>query len=34
MIPKQQIEMAKRADLPSILKGLGIELVPMVGIIT
>ena len=28
MIPKQQIEMAKRADLPSILKGLGIELVP------
>jgi DNA replication protein DnaC len=28
MIPKQQIEMAKRADLPSILKGLGIELIP------
>jgi hypothetical protein len=28
MIPKQQIQMAKRADLPSILKGLGIELVP------
>ena len=27
MIPKQQIQMAKRADLPSILKGLGIELV-------
>jgi DNA primase len=27
MIPKQQIQMAKRADLPCILKGLGIELV-------
>ena len=27
MIPKQQIQMAKRADLPSILKGLGIEIV-------
>jgi len=28
MIPKQQIETAKRADLPRILKGMGIELVP------
>ena len=28
MIPKEQIETAKRADLPRILKGLGIELVP------
>ncbi len=28
MIPKQQIEMAKRADLPRILQGLAIELVP------
>lgn len=27
MIPTQQIQMAKRADLPRILKGLGIELV-------
>ena len=28
MIPKEQIETAKRADLPRVLKGLGIELVP------
>ena len=28
MILKQQIETAKRADLPKILKGMGIELVP------
>jgi hypothetical protein len=28
MIPKQQIQMAKRADLPRILMSLGIEIVP------
>ncbi len=28
MIPIQQIEMAKRADLPRVLKGMGIELLP------
>jgi len=28
MIPKQQIEIAKRADLPGVLRGMGIELVP------
>jgi len=28
MIQKKQIKMAKRADLPSVLKGIGIELVP------
>jgi hypothetical protein len=28
MIPKEQIEIAKRADLPGVLRGMGIELVP------
>ena len=28
MIPKKQIEIAKRADLPGVLRGMGIELVP------
>jgi hypothetical protein len=28
MIPKEQIERAKRADLPMVLKSMGIELVP------
>ena len=28
MIPKEQIEMAKRADLPRVLKGMGIALIP------
>ena len=31
MIPKQQLETAKPAELPRILKGMGIELLPMSG---